>query len=45
MMMFALLFGLSMDYEVVLLSRVHEEYPKEPGQRREVTGISTTARA
>ena len=26
MMMFAILFGLSMDYEVFLLSRVREEY-------------------
>ena len=27
MMLFAILFGLSMDYEVFLLSRVREEYP------------------
>ena len=27
MFMFAMLFGLSMDYEVFLLSRVREEYP------------------
>ena len=26
MMMFAVLFGLSMDYEVFLLSRIREEY-------------------
>src|SRR3546814_14120103 len=26
MMMFAILFGLSMDYEVFILSRIHEEY-------------------
>ena len=28
MFMFAILFGLSMDYEVFLLSRVREEYPR-----------------
>ncbi len=28
MMMFALLFGLSMDYEVFLLSRIREEYDR-----------------
>ena len=31
MMMFAILFGLSMDYEVFLLSRVREEYLNGPG--------------
>ena len=45
MMLFAILFGLSMDYEVFLLSRVREEYL----QRRDNTaavieGISATAR-
>jgi putative drug exporter of the RND superfamily len=45
MMMFAVLFGLSMDYEVFLLSRIREEYLKT-GKNVEsvVTGISTTAR-
>ncbi len=45
MMMFAILFGLSMDYEVFLLSRIREEYV----QRRDnaesiVTGLASTAR-
>jgi RND superfamily putative drug exporter len=45
MMMFAVLFGLSMDYEVFLLSRIREEYLKT-GKNVEsvVSGISTTAR-
>ncbi len=45
MMMFAILFGLSMDYEVFLLSRVREEYVA--GQDNEtavIEGISSTAR-
>ena len=33
MMMFALLFGLSMDYEVFLLSRIREEYLAHRRQR------------
>ena len=37
-MMFAILFGLSMDYEVFLVSRIREEYLKHrdnsPGRRR-----------
>ena len=33
-MMFAVLFGLSMDYEVFLLSRVREEYLAHRRQRR-----------
>ena len=45
MMMFAVLFGLSMDYEVFLLSRVREEYLKNRNNVESVvTGISTTAR-
>jgi putative drug exporter of the RND superfamily len=45
MMMFAVLFGLSMDYEVFLLSRVREEYLKSRNNAESVvTGISTTAR-
>ena len=45
MMMFAVLFGLSMDYEVFLLSRIREEYLRT-GKNVEsvVSGISTTAR-
>ena len=34
MFMFAILFGLSMDYEVFLLSRVREEYARHRRQRR-----------
>jgi putative drug exporter of the RND superfamily len=45
MMMFAVLFGLSMDYEVFLLSRVREAYLKTGNNVESVvTGISTTAR-
>lgn len=45
MFMFAILFGLSMDYEVFLLSRIREEYDLS-GDNRDavVTGITTTAR-
>jgi putative drug exporter of the RND superfamily len=45
MMMFAVLFGLSMDYQVFLLTRVREEYAKRPATRHAVvTGVATTAR-
>jgi RND superfamily putative drug exporter len=45
MFMFAILFGLSMDYEVFLLSRVREEYLHGKGNAESVvSGISTTAR-
>ncbi|WP_426574677.1 MMPL family transporter [Aquihabitans sp. McL0605] len=45
MLMFAILFGLSMDYEVFLLSRVREEYLKDGDNTESVaTGIATTAR-
>ena len=45
MLMFAILFGLSMDYEVFLLSRVREEYLIDHDNRESVaTGIATTAR-
>jgi RND superfamily putative drug exporter len=45
MFMFAVLFGLSMDYEVFLLSRIREDYLAGRGNRRSViTGISSTAR-
>ena len=45
LIMFAILFGLSMDYEVFLLSRVREEYVRT-GDNHEavVRGLSSTAR-
>ncbi len=45
MLMFAILFGLSMDYEVFLMSRVREQYllHREPG-RAVVEGVGSTAR-
>ncbi len=43
--MFAILFGLSMDYEVFLLSRVREEFLKSGDTSRAVTeGLARTAR-
>ena len=36
-MMFAILFGLSMDYEVFLLSRVREEFRRRARHRPAVT--------
>ena len=45
MFMFAVLFGLSMDYEVFLLSRIREEYLGGRDNRASViNGISSTAR-
>jgi len=45
MMMFAILFGLSMDYEVFLLSRVREEYVRTRDNGLAVAdGLATTAR-
>ncbi len=45
LMMFAILFGLSMDYEVFLLSRVREEYLATGDNREAVaTGLAKTAR-
>ncbi|MEM9607324.1 MAG: MMPL family transporter [Actinomycetota bacterium] len=45
MFMFAILFGLSMDYEVFLLSRVREEYGRSGDNEASViAGIGTTAR-
>ncbi len=45
MMMFAILFGLSMDYEVFLLSRVREEYLRGLDNTTAVIeGIASTAR-
>jgi len=45
LMMFAILFGLSMDYEVFLLSRVREEYVSTGDSHQSVVGgLSSTAR-
>jgi RND superfamily putative drug exporter len=45
MFMFAILFGLSMDYEVFLLSRIREEYlVTRDNTESIVVGITTTAR-
>jgi putative drug exporter of the RND superfamily len=44
-MMFAILFGLSMDYEVFLISRIREEYLKDGNTRRAVAdGLAKSAR-
>ena len=44
-MMFAILFGLSMDYEVFLISRIREEYLKHGDTRRAIAdGLAKTAR-
>ncbi|RFU39571.1 MMPL family transporter, partial [Actinomadura logoneensis] len=45
MMMFPILFGLSMDYEVFLISRVREDYVRTGDTRRSVaTGLASTAK-
>jgi RND superfamily putative drug exporter len=45
MMMFAILFGLSMDYQVFLLTRIREEYGTSGDTRTAVVqGVSRTAR-
>jgi RND superfamily putative drug exporter len=45
MMLFAIVFGLSMDYEVFLLSRVKEEYDSgKPNDRAVADGLAATAR-
>ncbi len=45
MIMFAILFGLSMDYEVFLLSRIKEEYDRTGDNRNAVAdGLNQTAR-
>jgi putative drug exporter of the RND superfamily len=45
MLMFAILFGLSMDYEVFLISRVREQYRKHFDPKRAmVEGMGSTAR-
>jgi RND superfamily putative drug exporter len=44
-MMFAILFGLSMDYEVFLISRIREEYLRHGNTGRAVAdGLAKTAR-
>ncbi len=44
-MMFGILFGLSMDYEVFILSRIHEEYHAHGDAKRSVVvGLSSSAR-
>ena len=45
MMLFAIVFGLSMDYEVFLLSRVREEFDRSGDSRMSVAdGLASTAR-
>jgi RND superfamily putative drug exporter len=45
MMLFAIVFGLSMDYEVFLLSRIKEEYDRTRNNARAVAdGLTATAR-
>jgi RND superfamily putative drug exporter len=45
MMLFAILFGLSMDYEVFLVSRIHEEYERDGDAHRAISdGLAGTAR-
>jgi RND superfamily putative drug exporter len=45
MLMFAILFGLSMDYEVFILSRVREDYVRTNQARHSVlTGLTSSAR-
>jgi putative drug exporter of the RND superfamily len=44
-MLFAIVFGLSMDYEVFLVSRIHEEWMKRRDPSRAVVeGVATTGR-
>jgi RND superfamily putative drug exporter len=44
-MLFAIVFGLSMDYEVFLVSRIHEEWIRRRDPSRAVTdGLATTGR-
>ena len=45
MVLFAIVFGLSMDYEVFLLSRIHEEWMRTGDSRTSVAdGLAATAR-
>ena len=45
-MLFAILFGLSMDYQVFLVSRIHEEYLKSGGDNRAAVrnGLAATGK-
>ena len=44
-MLFSILFGLSMDYEVFLISRIHEEYLRSGDNRTAVrTGLAATGK-
>jgi len=44
-MLFAIVFGLSMDYEVFLVSRIHEEWMRRRDPSRAVVeGVATTGR-
>jgi putative drug exporter of the RND superfamily len=44
-MLFAIVFGLSMDYEVFLVSRIHEEWLRKRDPSRAITdGLATTGR-
>src|SRR3989440_3421393 len=44
-MLFAIVFGLSMDYEVFLMSRIHEEWVRRRDSSRAVVeGVATTGR-
>jgi putative drug exporter of the RND superfamily len=44
-MLFAIVFGLSMDYEVFLISRIHEEWTKRrDASQAVVSGLATTGR-
>jgi putative drug exporter of the RND superfamily len=45
LLMFAILFGLSMDYEIFLMSRIREEYVRSKDNSAAITeGLATTAR-
>ncbi|HEX5225214.1 MAG TPA: MMPL family transporter [Solirubrobacteraceae bacterium] len=45
LLMFAILFGLSMDYEVFLLTQIHEHYQEEPHPTESVVrGLASTGR-
>ena len=45
MLMFAILFGLSMDYEVFLLSRVREQFMRHGDAKKAIVeGVATTGR-
>jgi RND superfamily putative drug exporter len=45
LLMFAILFGLSMDYQVFLLSRIHEHYTESKDNREAVVdGLASSAR-